>query len=564
MGFGLAAFDAMNPSDTWPVIPSVETVHEAIDWWTARTPDAPALLDVTGTEMSFRGLQHAIAAIRARLDVHGVERGDRIVLALPDGVTAAVAGLAASRVAIGVPVNPTQARREAAPMLAAIAPRVVVVASGVETVYRALAAEAGLQVVELVHDQGTGWAMGRAPASASRPSPRRSRSSRSSPCPSRSSDSTLGDIGAFGHGETLAGSHPGPDDIALILLTSGTTDDPRLAPATHRQLLETCAARVTIRNLTPQDRGLSAAPAYFVLGLARVIESLISGGSVIVASAAEIVARPEAVRDVRPTWTWLGPALLETILASARTAPAFAQWPLRTVRTGGALVTPDLIARAEALWGVPVLNGYGTTETLGYISSEESPESIPRKPGSVGLARPGLEVVIRGPDGASLPPGVQGEITVRGDGVFSGYLNDPAATAAASFPGGWFRTGDIGYLNEDGYLFITGRVREMINRGGEKIVPHEIDEVLRSHPAVSDAAAFPLPHPRLGEEAAAAVILGSSRLLSERELRRWAAGRLSPHKVPRRIWIVTELPRTGSGKVQRGELARRFGGAVGG
>ena len=144
-------------------------------------------------------------------------------------------------------------------------------------------------------------------------------------------------------------------------------------------------------------------------------------------------------------------------------------------------------------------------------------------------------------------------------GVFSGYLDDPEATSAAFFPGGWYRTGDLGYLDEDGYLFVTGRAREMINRGGEKIVPHEIDDVLRSHPAVADAAAFGLPHPRLGEEAAAAVILRESGSLNERALRRWAAGRLSPHKVPRRIWFVADLPRTGCGKVQRGDWSAESG-----
>ena len=151
-----------------------------------------------------------------------------------------------------------------------------------------------------------------------------------------------------------------------------------------------------------------------------------------------------------------------------------------------------------------------------------------------------------------------GEITVRGPGVFSGYLGGPEATAAAFFPGGWYRTGDLGYLDDEGYLFVTGRLREMINRGGEKIAPTEIDEVLRTHPAVADAAAFAIPDPRLGEEVAAAVVLREEGALDARTLRRWMAGRLSPHKVPRRIWFVDALPRTGSGKVQRGELSRTF------
>jgi acyl-CoA synthetase (AMP-forming)/AMP-acid ligase II len=247
------------------------------------------------------------------------------------------------------------------------------------------------------------------------------------------------------------------------------------------------------------------------------------------------------------------------VLEAAAEDLAYRDWPLRFVRSGGALVTPELIGRGQALWGVPVLNGYGTTENLGFISAEESPETIPRKPGSVGLARPGLEIAIRTADGDPLASGMVGEITVQGPGVFSSYLDDPEATAAAFFPGGWYRTGDLGYLDDEGYLFVTGRLREMINRGGEKIAPTEVDEALRAHPAVADAAAFAILDTRLGEEVAAAVVLREAGTLDARALRRWVAGRLSPHKIPRRIWFVDELPRTGSGKVQRGELSRRFG-----
>ncbi len=503
-------------NESW--IPPAHTVHEAIAWWVERTPDAPALLDVAGGIVSFHELHRRIQALGAVLGALGIGRGDRIMLALPDGVAAAIGGLATSRVAVGVPVNPAQSRQEAEPLLAAVKPRAVIVAENAETVYGDLAIRAGLPLLEI--DSGGQVLTELAPVRSV--------------------------------------AWPDADDLALILLTSGTTDQPRRVPATHRNLLSTCSARVMARNLTTRDRGLNSAPAYFVLGLARVAESLIAGGSVIVVSAAELVRHPDAVRDLRPTWAWLNPAILETILEAAPANPAFAEWPLRHIRSGGALVTPELIGRAQELWGVPVLNGYGTTETLGYISAEESPQTIPRKPGSVGLARPGLEIVIRDPEGSPLPPRVTGEITVRGDRVFSGYLDDPDATAAAFHPGGWYRTGDLGHLDAEGYLFVTGRAREMINRGGEKIVPHEIDDVLRSHPAVADAAAFGLPQARLGEEVAAAVVLREPGSLNERALRRWVAGRLSLHKVPRRIWFVSELPRTGSSKVQRGVLVERF------
>jgi acyl-CoA synthetase (AMP-forming)/AMP-acid ligase II len=356
-----------------------------------------------------------------------------------------------------------------------------------------------------------------------------------------------------------ASAFPAADDLALILLTSGTTERSRRVPVAHGTLFRVCAEGVRVRRLTPRDRYLSVVPGSFVVAVSRLAEAVMSGGSVLVATGADVVRRPVDVRDLRPSWTWMGPSLMEAILEAAVQNPAFAKWPLRSARVGGANVTPELVARGECLWGIPVLNGYGTTETLGYITSEEDPETIPRKPRSVGLARSGTEIVVRDENGVPRPPGTTGEITVRGEHVFPGYLDDPEATAAAFFPGGWFRTGDVGYLDAEGYVFVTGRVREFINRGGEKIAPQEVDDVLLAHPAVADAAAFAVPDPRLGEEVAAAVVLRDGGAVTERSLRRWAAARLSPHKIPRRIWFIDALPRTGSSKVQRGVLTDRFG-----
>jgi acyl-CoA synthetase (AMP-forming)/AMP-acid ligase II len=151
-----------------------------------------------------------------------------------------------------------------------------------------------------------------------------------------------------------------------------------------------------------------------------------------------------------------------------------------------------------------------------------------------------------------------GEIWVRGPKVVSGYLDDPEATAGAFLPGGWYRTGDTGYLDDEGFLFVTGRLNELINRGGDKIAPAEVDGALLAHPAVRDAAAFAVPDKRLGEDVVAAVVLNDGQTATPRELRRWLLNRLSPHKAPRRIWFVPELPRTATGKVQRGVLSERF------
>jgi acyl-CoA synthetase (AMP-forming)/AMP-acid ligase II len=510
-----ASLDGWNPPG--PTVPA------CIAWWAGTTPDAPALLGFAGEALSYGELQERVLGFAQRLTALGVAPDDRVAAAIPDGIAHALALLAAQRAAIAVPINPAQTRAEVKPILAACAPRALIVAAGTGSGVREAARAATVPVLE-VDNSGT-----------LHPTP-----ALGSPCPLR--------------------DEPQAEELALILPTSGTTERPRLVPVVHGPWLETCAMRVRTRRLLPRDRCLNAAPGYFVMGVARTAEALISGGSAIVATAAEIVLRPAAVRDQRPTWTWMGPALLDSVLEAASGDAAVAEWPFRFVRSGGARVTPELIARAEALWNVPVLNGYGTTETHGYIAAEADPAVAPRKVGSVGTVRPGLPVAIRADNGAALPAGQTGEITARTGGIFAGYLDDPEASAAAFFPGGWYRTGDLGYLDSEGYLFVTGRAREMINRGGAKIAPHEIDDALRDHPAVAAAAAFALPDRRLGEEVALAVVLREGQHLSLREIRRWLADRLSPHKIPRRVWFVAELPRTGSGKVQRAALTARFQG----
>ena len=505
-----------------PWRPPAETIPACINWWAEATPAAPALLGVRGERVSFGQLQEVIDRISFALGAHAIERRHHVVLALPPGVSGAIATLAVTSSAVAIPVNPAASLREAADTVESVQPRALIVAQDADTPFRDAAARTRSLVLEL--DQ-----TGR----------------------------IIAESGAADPPSSLI-RETGEDDPTLILLTSGTTDQSRYVPVRHQHLFATSSARAMSRSASPEDRYLGSAPVHFLMGLVSIIEALISGGSAIVSSPPEIMRHPEIIRDLAPNWTWMPPALLEIVLEAALEHPASWEWPLRLVRVGGALVTPDLIARTQALWNAPVLGSYGSTEALG-IASEESLVGIPRKRGSVGVVRAGVEVVIRSDVGSALPPGTTGEITVRGPGVFSGYLGELEATAAAFFPGGWYRTGDLGYLDDEGYLFVTGRKKEMINRGGSKIAPTEIDEVLRTHPAVADAAAFGIPDSRLGEEVAAAVVLREEAALDARALRRWTAGRLSPHKIPRRIRFVDEIPRTATGKVQCGALSRRFG-----
>jgi len=226
--------------------------------------------------------------------------------------------------------------------------------------------------------------------------------------------------------------------------------------------------------------------------------------------------------------------------------------------TSGPLSLEDCDELANQL-GAPILISYSSSEASG-IAMALPPPAI-HKPGSAG--QPVQDVKIVDAAGNSLESGTVGEIVVRGPQVFAGYLDDPTANAAAFFPGGWLRTGDLGYLDPDGFLFVRGRVNELVNRGGEKIAPVEVDRVLLRHPAVADAAVFGVPDVRLGEDVVAAVVLEPQVTLTPRELRGWLLDRLSPSKVPRRIWFVERLPRTPTGKVQRGELSRRWSEELG-
>ena len=223
--------------------------------------------------------------------------------------------------------------------------------------------------------------------------------------------------------------------------------------------------------------------------------------------------------------------------------------------SAAAPLPPDLNAKLAEALGVPVLNLYGMSESP-YLAMTPPDREV--QPGAVGRALcEGLGIVDL--SGRAVAAGTTGEIVTRGAHVFPGYLDDPTATAAAFLPGGWFRTGDVGYFDENGVLFLTGRLNEIINRGGEKVAPADVDAALLAHPDVAEAAAFGIPDARLGEEVAAAVVLRPGATVTARELRRSVANLLAPHKVPRRIWIVDELPRTATGKVQRRELSRRFG-----
>jgi acyl-CoA synthetase (AMP-forming)/AMP-acid ligase II len=356
-----------------------------------------------------------------------------------------------------------------------------------------------------------------------------------------------------------------PESIAVILHTSGTTAAPKRVPRPHRTYVACARASRECTNLTPSDVAILSAALHTNAGVGNLLAALFCGGCCVVAPGFDPVAFPDWLAEHRPTWFVSTPTeitlLLDAAAAAGRENIVGPESRLRAVRLGAQPLPPGTLERAERSLRALIFDGYGMTEASYITGGGPGPED--RREGSCG--RPvSTEIRVLDGDDRDLPPGVIGAIVIRGPTLFPGYLDEPELNATLFLPGGWFRTGDLGYLNADDFLFLTGRVHEQINRGGAKIAPVEVDHALLRHPAVAEAAVFAVPDARLGEDVVAAVVLKPEATVSQRELRRWMLDRLSPYKVPRRIWFVDSLPRTRTGKVQRGVLAARFleGGAV--
>ncbi|HEV3122669.1 MAG TPA: acyl--CoA ligase, partial [Isosphaeraceae bacterium] len=346
---------------------------------------------------------------------------------------------------------------------------------------------------------------------------------------------------------------PRGDDVALFLHTSGTTSRPKGVPLTHANLYTSLRNIADTYALSPDDVSLIVMPLFHVHGLlGATLSTLHRGGTAIVPQRFSAASFWKEAREHGATWYSAVPTIHQILLARADQDGA-PRSGLRFIRSCSAALAPSVFAELEARFGAPVLEAYGMTEAAHQMASNPLPPGA-RKPGSVGRGT-GVEIAILDEKGNARPPGALGEVSIRGENVMHGYRNNPEANAQ-SFASGFFRTGDQGHLDEKGYLTLTGRIKELINRGGEKISPLEVDGILIEHPAVSEAVCFAVQDPKYGEEVNAAVVLKAP--VTEGEIVRFCRERLADFKVPKRIHITDSLPRTATGKIQRRHVAAHF------
>jgi len=504
------------------------TLPEMVAVHAKDTPAAVAITAPSAKPLTYQAMHQLVENTVSTLNKLGVGRGDRVGIVLPNCPEMATAFVAIASGCTAAPLNMAYRADEFEFYLGDLKAKALVVAGGSDTPARAVAAKLGISILELTPhpENGAGSFTIAGPAYTGKP--------------------------------VTNGGLAQTDDIALILHTSGTTSRPKIVPLTHKNMCASARNISTILNLNQDDRELHVMPLFHIHGLiAGVLAPMAVGSQIFCTPGFNALKFFGWMKECKPTWYTAVPTMHQTILSrAAGNMDVIKSNPLRFLRSSSSSMPTQVIAELEKIFNAPLIESYGMTEAAHQMASNPLPPAK-RIPGSVGIAA-GPEIAIMDNDGKLLAPGVIGEVVIRGENVTLGYENNPKANAEA-FTNGWFHTGDQGSLTSDGYLTLTGRLKEIINRGGEKISPLEVDEVLMHHPAVMQVVTFAMPHEKLGEDVAAAVVLREGQSLTERELRDFAATRLADFKVPRKILFMAEIPKGATGKLQRIGLAAKLG-----
>jgi acyl-CoA synthetase (AMP-forming)/AMP-acid ligase II len=497
--------------------------------------DHPAGAPAIGADgrpwLSYGALRALGDDVAAQLHGFGIGRGDRVAIVLPNGPEMAAAFIAIAQAAVTAPLNPGYRKDEFAFYLDDLKAKAIVVAAGEDGPAVEAAQACGIIILRL----------------------------------ETSADLPAGQFALHGPAGTAApddAGAPGGDDIALILHTSGTTSRPKIVPLSQANLHASAGNIRASLALTAADRCLNVMPLFHIHGLiAAISSSLAAGASVWCAPGFDAMRFFSWMEDARPTWYSAVPTMHQTILQrAARNAETIKAVPLRFLRSSSASLPAQVMVELGQTFNAPVIEAYGMTEAAHQMASNPLPPRV-QKPGSVGIAAgPDLRIAHE-VNNTLLDDGV-GEIVISGPNVTPGYEANPEANAKNFFQADgkrWFRTGDQGALDDEGYLSLTGRLKEIINRGGEKISPLEVDGVLMDHPCVQQVVTFAMPHAKLGEDVAAAVVLREGMAADEAAIRAFCTTRLAAFKVPRRIVILAEIPKGATGKLQRIGLAEKLG-----
>jgi acyl-CoA synthetase (AMP-forming)/AMP-acid ligase II len=494
---------------------TLKSVHTLLDvLHFADSHGAIAIPEVEAV-VTYESLRQQVLAMADALASAGIRRGDRVAIALPNGLPAIVCFLAASIAGTAAPLNPAYPYEEFVFFLRDTDARLLICPPVGAEFARAAAADLKIPILSVsMTDKGVVHLLD-APSGAK-------------------------------------ASEPTADDVALVLHTSGSTGRPKRVPLRHFNLAVSSANIANTYALSEADVSLCIMPLFHIHGLiASVMSTLVSGGTVVVPAKFNALSFWRTVRKYRVTWYSGVPTMHQLLLARTHQKPEEAT-SLRFIRSCSAPLSAELIHKIEELFGVPFVEAYGMTEAAHQMSSNPLPPRH-RKAGSVGVAT-GIRISVMDKDGNHLGTNQRGEIVIQGASVFRGYENNPEANARALVQG-WFRTGDEGLLDEDCYLHLTGRIKDIIIRGGENIAPHEVDEVLLRHPSVAAAVTFGCPHPTLGEVVGAAVVLHQAGSTSEAELVEHCRNFLAEYKCPSKIYLVESIPTTATGKIRRRAVA---------
>lgn len=488
----------------------------------AARPESVAVASLTDEPLTYRALVTLMDGVGGGLRGAGISRSDVVGIVMPNGPMAATSFLSVANASTAAPLNPSYREAEFEFYMRDLGMRAVIIPDGVSRPAEDVAGALGVEIIRPTADPERGAGAFRIDSSGSLDDPTE------------------------------------PDDVVLILHTSGTTSRPKMVPLTNKNLAASAEHIAATLRLTPEDRCLNVMPLFHIHGLvAAVLASLSAGASVVCTPGFDA---PEFFRwldEQRPTWYSAVPTIHQAIVERATRDGLRPPGSLRFARSSSSALAPQLMKGLEEVLGIPAIEAYGMTEAAHQMASNPLPPGV-RKPGSVGPSA-GPQMAIMNDSGDLLGRDEQGEIVIAGPNVMDGYAGNSEANREA-FTNGWFRTGDLGSIDEDGYVFISGRKKEIINRGGETISPREIDEALLDHSSVLQVLTFAVPDRRLGEQVAAAVVLDpSAEAASEQEIRRFAQLRLSDAKVPRRIVFLDEIPKGPTGKLQRIGLAERLG-----